>query len=375
MPLTSVRLADAPDVLTPALRDLADMDPVGVDVERADWDRYFRRAALIQVGGAGRVVLVDPITLDDLTPLADYLGERRVVLHAMDNDLGPMAAAGVPVPAVEDTAIAAGILGLPTGLEALLRDLLEVELTGDKSAMQRADWEARPLSPDMLDYAAGDVADLPELWSVIEERLHAAGRWDWYRQEVAAVLALPPAEERRDWMKVKGAGRLDPQARARLRALWTEREAVAQRTDTAPSRVAPDKALLAMATDPPRDRGELMRRGVRRQAARDFGEGLLDAVRSGADAAPERSLRRGRSHTEADRELVDELRRLRTAAAEEVGIDAGIVCPSRTLMAGVVADPQDPEELRDALGLRPWQWELLGERFWAAVVAARAEEV
>ena len=44
----SVTLADAPDALAEGLEGLADAAVVGVDVERADWDRYWRSAALIQ---------------------------------------------------------------------------------------------------------------------------------------------------------------------------------------------------------------------------------------------------------------------------------------------------------------------------------------
>ena len=143
------------------------------------------------------------------------------------------------------------MLGLPLGLETLLADLLGVELDADKARMQRADWERRPLSQEMIEYAAGDVADLPALWSLLEIRLREAGREPWYREELAAALALPPAEERRDWRRVKGIGRLHPLPRARVQALWERREELARSTDTSASRIAPDRVLIELAQDPP----------------------------------------------------------------------------------------------------------------------------
>ena len=363
MALEHYELAETRDGLARALEILDDLDQVGVDVERADWDRYWRSAALIQVGGEGKVVMVDPMALTQLDELSAFLSRRLTVLHAMENDLAPMASLGVLPDRIADTAIAAGILGLPTGLETLLADLLDVRLEGDKAAMQRANWELRPLTEEMLRYAAGDVADLPALWRELEARLHEAGRFEWYRQELAAALALPASYDRRDWTRTKGAGRLDAPARARLRALWETREELARASDTAPGRIMSDKYMVELATTPVTSIGELVRRGMRRQAARDHGDPILQALRATAEAAPEPVTRPHRAITEQDRATVDKLRVRRAELARDLAIDAGILCPSRTLMNAVVADPADPATLRELLGLRPWQWEILGWDF------------
>ncbi|HUH08598.1 MAG TPA: HRDC domain-containing protein [Egibacteraceae bacterium] len=367
MPLQELLLADTPAALDAALTRLAGEEVVGVDVERADWDRYFRAPALIQIGAGGTVALADPLAISDLSPLRDFLSSRTVVLHAMENDIGPMAAVGVTLRAVEDTAIAAAMLGLPTGLEALLSAVLGVELAGDKQAMQRAAWEARPLSQEMLAYAAGDVADLPELWDVLAQQLDETGRAAWYRQEMEAMLAQPPAEQRRAWTRVRGGGRLDPLARARLRALWEARESLARSTDSAPARIAGDKVLVDLAARPPESTSELGRRGMRRRAIQSFGQALIAAIRSAEAPDPEAAVRSGRAPTGADRDREQQLRALRTARAEALGIDPGVLCPSRTLMSALLSDPATPEELRDALGLRPWQWEQLSKLFSEAL--------
>lgn len=363
MPLQDYRLIDDHRDLVAALRWLDDQDPIGVDVERADWNRYYRAAALVQVGGAGRVALLDPLGFDDWQPLQDFLAQRRVVLHALENDIAPLESLGVTPTRLEDTALAAAVLGLPMGLEALLEAELGVVTDSDKAAMQRADWEARPLSAEMLVYAAGDVADLPELWRRLEERLVATERWDWYREEVAARQTQPTVEDRRDWTRTKGVGRLDPQARARAKELWETREDLAKDTDTAPGRIVNDKVLLDLAVKPPKAVRELGRRGVRRQAVRAFGEDLLSALVRGQEADPQPMRMHGRRRTDDDREIADRLRSARAEVAERVGLDAGFLCPSRHLLRAVMTDPQTPAELRDALGLRDWQWELLRDTF------------
>lgn len=365
MPLTDLVVVDQPDALPGALAMLEDLEHVGLDVERADWDRYYRAAALIQIGGSGRVAVIDPLAGLDLTPLDEYLRGRVSVFHAVENDLDPLVTLGVKPTVICDTAVAAAVLGMPTGLEHLLRDVLGVELAGDKSAMQRANWEARPLTDDMLAYAAGDVADLPELWITLAARLEQAGRFDWYEQEIAAVLALPSVEDRRNWGRTKGAGRLDSASRARLQALWQTREDLARSTDTAPGRIASDAILVDLAATPPTTVGDLGRRGLRRQAVREYGKSLIQALTEVAGAAAP-SARRSRAPLEADRALIDTLRQIRAARAEVLGIQAGVLCPSRTLAPAVLSDPSTPEELRAALDLRRWQWEQLGAAFCAA---------
>ncbi|MGH3666588.1 MAG: HRDC domain-containing protein, partial [Egibacteraceae bacterium] len=76
---------------------------------------------------------------------------------------------------------------------------------------------------------------------------------------------------------------------------------------------------------------------------------------------------RGRQPTEADRAKAEQLRQLRAAKAVQLGLDPGVLCPSRTLMSAVMSDPSSPSELRDALGLQAWTWEQLGAEFCQAL--------
>jgi ribonuclease D len=356
----------------PSLEHVAD-EVVGVDVERADADRYYRRAALVQVGVAGACVLLDGTTLATLPELDDHLGAGRLaVLHAVANDLEPLAAKGVHPSRLADTAVAAALLGLPTGLGSLLAEVLDVALDGDKSAYQRADWEARPLSPGMAEYAAGDVVHLPALWHELAVRLAAAERGQWYDQELAWTVERAQ-EDTRHWTRVKGAGGLDPDERAILRALWEERERLAKAHDLAPNRLLHDDVLRDLASDPPRTEAQLVRRSHRRRSLlRVHAGALLAAVERGLAGPPEPRDRGGRRWTEQERNAFDAMRHARSAVAEELGMDAGVLCPSQPLWAAVAGGPADGDELCRLAGLRPWQRELLADPLWAAYAEATA---
>lgn len=368
----TIRYVDSEQELASALAEVRD-EVIGVDVERADSHRYFRRAALIQVGDASHCVLIDPLSIEDLSPLGEFLEGRTAVLHAIENDIVPLESAGVHPGPVADTAIAAAMLGLPIGLEPLLDDILGVRLDTDKGKYQRADWEARPLSGGMREYAAGDVFHLPALWRELARRLHEAGRFAWYEQELEATIENARADTRH-WTRTKGAGRLSPPQRSVLRALWEQREELSQAHDIAPNRLLHDRTMLRLAESPASDPQDLVAQGRRATPLRDHADDLFAAQQAGLEAEPEPKDGNGRRWTEADRAAYDALRKARADAADEIGIDAGVLCPSRPLLRAVAADPQDADELADAAGLRPWQRDLLSERLWEVYVAARAAE-
>lgn len=369
----AVTFVDEPAAIGPALATVA-ADVVGLDVERADADAYFRRAALVQVGVDDRCVLLDAVALDTLSGLGRFLDDGRLaVLHAADNDLAPLAAKGVRPSRLADTAVAAAVLGRPTGLAALLDEVLGVRLDDDKERFQRADWEARPLPSDMASYAAGDVVHLPALWEALAAELRTRDRLTWYEQELAWSLARAD-EAPRAWTRVKGSARLSGRERAILRALWEERERLARDHDLAPNRLVHDDVLRDLATDPPRTAAQLVRRGRRnRSLLRRHAEELFSALERGRDADPEPQEREGRPWDDTDRAAYDALRRARAEVAAAVGLDPGVLCPSRALAPAVVADPEDAQALCRAAGLRPWQTELLADVLWETYTQVRAE--
>jgi len=360
-----ITMVDDPTRVRTALAAL-DLPVVGVDVERADADHYHRHAALVQVGGPGSCVLLDGMVLDDLAELQAHLATRLSVLHAANNDVVPLAAKGVTPPRLVDTAIAASVLGLPVGLGALLDAVLGLTIEGDKESFQRADWAARPIPAPMQAYAAGDVVHLPALWQVLADRLDDADRMPWFEQELAASLENAVTDTR-DWRRVRGVGRLSARQQLVARLLWEQRETIARTEDIAPNLLLHDEVIVALAVEPPRTAAQLARRARRRRRmdeehAERFLAAVLDAAERELDP-PDPDRRRW---TDRDSRAFDRLREARSKVAAELGIDAGVLCASKTLKDAVREDPADADALCEAAGLRPWQQELLSEVLWRA---------
>ena len=117
------------------------------------------------------------------------------VLHGADYDLRVLDRdLGARVVRLRDTQVAAQLLGeAQTGLAALVGREAEVVL--DKRH-QRADWGRRPLTHELLAYAAADTAYLELLRRRLSERLAALGRLAWWEEECVALEAIrwePPA--------------------------------------------------------------------------------------------------------------------------------------------------------------------------------------
>jgi ribonuclease D len=241
-------------VMTPAqLRDTAaaiaaGTGPVAVDAERASGYRYGQRAYLVQLRRAGSGThLVDPIAVPDLEPLAAALDGTEWVLHAASQDLPCLREIGLEPASLFDSELAGRLLGFPrVGLAALLEEVLGYSLAKEHSA---ADWSTRPLPEPWLRYAALDVELLVELRDALEKQLVEQGKLEWARQEFDAARDAAPAAPRIDpWRRTSGVHKLRrPRQLAVVRALWQQRDTVAQRRDISPGRILPDSSIVAAA--------------------------------------------------------------------------------------------------------------------------------
>lgn len=231
---------------------------VAVDAERASGYKYSQRAYLVQIrrNGAG-TALIDPIAVPDLTPITEACADAVWILHAADQDLRCLAEVGMVPNQLFDTELAGRLLGYErVGLAAVVAKLLGLELAKEHSA---ADWSQRPLPESWLNYAALDVEVLIEIYDLMRAELEASGKLPWAEEEFEAVRTAPPPPPRTDpWLRTSGVHKVrDPRGLAIVRALWHERDKIAQRRDITPSRILTDKAIVAAAAARPKNVGEL----------------------------------------------------------------------------------------------------------------------
>jgi ribonuclease D len=348
---------------------------LAVDTEAASFHRYTDRVYLLQVSSRDETAVVDPLAVQSLAPLADVLADPaiEIVFHDADYDLRLLDREyGYHANNIFDTRVAAQLLNEPgVGLAALLERYLGVKL--DKR-FQRADWSARPLSAEMLAYAASDTRYLPPLRDILKAQLEARGRLAWAEEEFALLdhIRWSPPDGEPAYLRLKGAKALKGRELAILRELYQWREGVAQRADRATFRILNNEPMLLMARQPPADLVALKAiPGIGGEQAERRGRDILAAVKRGQDV-PDRDLPRvergpRRAYDPAFEARLERLKAVRNLSAVRLDLAPGVLCPNGTLEAIARSNPMSLVELAAVPELRRWQRDEVGTELLAAV--------
>ena len=370
-------LADRPELAEAELRAIGPTRELALDTEGASFHRFVDRVYLLQLSTRTRSTIVDPLAVPatTLAPLGALIEDPNVeiVFHDADYDLRLLYRDyGWHARNVFDTRVAAQLLGLKAfGLAALLERYFGVKL--DKKH-QRADWSMRPLSGDMLEYAAQDTAYLLDLRDRISEELKGKGRLEWAREEFARLEGTRWEEDASDeaFLRVKGARDLSRRELALLRELVRWRDAVAKDLDRATFRVMGNEQLLDISRMQPRSKDELSRiKGVSRGVLENRSNAVLDAVKRGL-AVPEAELPKFPKSARWDRDpkfdaKVNALKTVRDVESQRLDMDPGVLFSRDRMEAVARKNPKDLEELRSVPEIRRWQAEVLGEGLVSAL--------
>lgn len=365
-----------------ALTELSREPLLAVDTEAASFHRYYDRVYLVQLSSRSRTVIIDPLAVGELGRLGAILADAdvEVVFHDADYDLRLLDQQyGFRARRIFDTRIAAQLLNEPgIGLAALLEKYLAISL--DKR-FQRADWSIRPLSRDMLRYAADDTRHLPALRDILRDRLTSLGRLSWAEEEFSLLEEVRWGSsdgEEPGYLRVKGAKLLRGRSLAALRELYQWRDETAARADRAAFRIINTEPLLEIAKTLPTDVTALRAiRGVGQDLVERRGRDILAAVRRALELLEQElpRIERGtrRVADPAFDARVEQLKATRNELAIRLNLAPGVLCPNATLEAIARAVPRSLEELRAIPGVRRWQVETVGQDLLAAMSATKAQ--
>jgi ribonuclease D len=344
---------------------------IALDTEFMGEGRYRTLLCLVQVAvdegsGGERIAILDPLAQDmPGRELGELLADPavEVIVHAGRQDVALLRRElGCEVRNVFDTQVAAGFAGLPAqaSYETLLNELLRVRLRKSASFTR---WDMRPLSEEQLGYAREDVVHLLALASLLQERLRAAGRLDWARQE---CRYLESVSDERDpetiLMRLPRVRGLSAASQSVARELVRWREQTASARDKPVQTVMSDQALVEIAKRRPSDRNKLGEiRGVGQNNQHKRAEEILDAVRRGGErpAEPLPSPTRGLPPDPSDAPLIALAEALIRARAGEAGLAYELLA-SRADLQAIVAGERTGRQAQ-VRTLEGWRRELVGE--------------
>jgi ribonuclease D len=287
----SVQYIDTPSSLDAFCQQLGAAAWIALDTEFLREKTYYPKLCLLQIATPDIVACIDPLALDDLTPLLAIIFDEGVtkVMHSGRQDMEIFFNLhGKPPSPVFDTQIAALLLGYADqiGYANLVREMLGVEL--DK-LHTRADWSQRPLSAEQLQYAADDVVYLVEIYRKMTAQLAAMGRLAWlsddFKRLASPELYGNPPEQA--WLKVKGGNRLKGANLSVLQALAEWRETTAQQKNRPKGWILRDDALIDIARHRPTSLEALGKiRGLSEGLVRNSGKMLVELVKDASDRPP-----------------------------------------------------------------------------------------
>jgi ribonuclease D len=359
------------------LEAIAGAKEIALDTEGASFHRFLDRIYLLQLSTRERSAIIDPLPIGAPPRLGALLesDDVEVVFHDADYDLRLLHQDyGWHVTNIFDTRVAAQLLGMKSfGLAALLEQFFDVKL--DKKH-QRADWSMRPLTADMLEYAAQDTRYLLQLRDRMKDALENAGRWHWAQEEFARLEGTRWEIEQsmEGFLRMKGARDLTRRELAVLREVANWRDVVARKLDRATFRVVGNEVLFELARRAPRTVAELtLIKGMPKGMIERGGEDVIAAVRRGLEV-PEAELPRfpRGQRWNKDRDFDDRVARLkkvRDEAASRLDLDPGVLCSRERLENIARSGARTVADLGNVPDLRRWQIEEMGHGFLSVLNA------
>lgn len=338
---------------------------IAVDTESNSLYAYREQVCLIQISIPGENYLIDPLVLDDLSPLGPIFYTERIekVFHAADYDLAVLKRDyGFKCHALFDTMWAARVLGWPkVGLADILEQHFGVHAN---KRYQRYNWGKRPLDPEALTYAWMDTYYLLELREIQQKELQNKGRWQ-ESKEIFDYLCNnghihhPHTLDELFW-RIKGMQGLGRQEKKALYRLHIWREKTAEQMDRPPIKVINNERLIKLARVQPHNKTELRNSGIlTSHQQRRFGNGVLHALRDSNNQVPAPPSLEERPPDEVV-ERYHALKAWRKDKAAQRGVDSDVVLPNAVLWHIAQAPPEKLEDFQEVPGIGPWRQQAYG---------------
>jgi ribonuclease D len=356
--------------LTRICSQLAHEKYLGVDTEADSLHHYFPKVCLIQVSTERHTFLIDPLAIASMDPLGLLLAghHTKKIFHGADYDLRSLFRDfGMRVNNLFDTMVASQFAGeKEAALASVVKKRFGITLN---KAYQRANWSLRPLSPDMLTYAALDSIHLIRLYKELKRELKFQGRLTWVEEECHALsvecAVINNAGAGPLFKRFKGAGKLAPRDLAVLESILQFREKRAMEQDLPPFRVFSNRVVQDLVASKPADWAALEKVAPMKT---DFmtrcGAGVLGAIERALRLPRQRlpcfpKIPRPPRNPEKEARL-KRLKAWRKEKSEELDMEPGLICNNILLEALAQKNPKKVGDLEGVGQMKRWQRSSLG---------------
>jgi ribonuclease D len=366
---TNCRIIATPAELEKTAGQFQREKAVAVDLEADSMYHFKEKVCLVQIATKKISVMVDPLMIEDLSPLKPLFSNPgiRKVFHGADYDIRSLYRDfNISINNLFDTELASRFLGLKeSGLQSVLKMFFNVDI--DKK-YQKKDWSKRPLSKEMTAYASKDVMYLLPLAEILIRRLKDIGRLDWVREECDDLAKVRPdlTDSGPLFLRFKGAGRLKSRSLAVLEALLQFRKQVAEEKDKPLFKIIGNDSMMKIATARPVSLRRL--KHVNTLSDRQmsmYGSDVVQVVAS-ALKIPDHELpvylsRKPPVLPRGAPKRIKALKTWRASTARTLKIHPGMLCNNALINALAVKGPVDENALDAIAGIKQWQKRVFGK--------------
>lgn len=258
-------------------------DAVAIDTEFVRTRTLKPKLGLIQLYDGKHLVLIDPLAIDDLSPLVVLFEDQSVVkvLHSCSEDLETFWSSMKVIPSpVFDTQLAASLLNMGTtlGYAKLVQEMLGQSLDKGES---RTDWLARPLRPEQCQYAANDVLYLLQLYPELRDKIASQQRTQWIYDDMRLLAEKKSRQlpETYAYLTIKNNWQLKGLPLATLQVLSAWRLKTAREKDISLNFIVREQNLIEIARMQPENKKSLSAiPDMTPKEIRNYGETVLEMV-------------------------------------------------------------------------------------------------
>jgi ribonuclease D len=361
---------DKPTTFNQMVADLSAQPRIAVDTESNSLHAYRERVCLVQFSTPKKDYIIDPLILQDLSPLAPLFVNSKIekIFHAAEYDLICLRRDfGFEFANLFDTMQASRVLGYQyVGLDNLLQEKFGVKM--DKRH-QKADWGARPLSPAQVDYARFDTHYLFQLRDLLENELREKGRLELALEDFVLACAVNGGKEKANgssWKRFSSRKDVNLRELTILSELCACRDEIAEKLDRPAFKVISDDVLLDIARNLPEKDVDLAGIGLSSKQIHLWGKDILAAAKRGADAPLVKKEQPKRPNDAVLRRL-EKLKNWRKKLAREQEVESDIILPKFYLSMLAEDPPKSLKELEKIMADSPTRFANYGTQIYGLI--------
>ena len=350
------------------VNELLQQSSVAVDTESNSLHAYHEQVCLIQFSTADTDYLVDPLALDDISPLGKVFANSHIekIFHAAEYDLICLKRDfDFSITNIFDTRWAVRVLGYSRdGLDGLLAEKFDVQVN---KKYQKSDWGRRPLTPEHISYARLDTHYLLPLKNILQAELEEKGLLQLACEDFERACDIEiPAAKPVLWERMANNHGFTPRELTILKEVYECRERIAEDLDRPPFKVMGDKQLYDIARMSPKHLDELLGLGLSHRQVDRWGKAVLQAVEQGENAPLVKPHQPERPN-EAFLSRLDALKTWRKHTARKMKVESDVVLPRQLMESIAEHAPHDIPELSKLLSESSWRMARFGPQILKVV--------